>query len=98
MRGSIARLLLEMPNVLLCGGPPRCQEMVRRFRPVRTNCSWAMAYAEALARRTETASAVAKRWCNEVRPARTDNRRGAPAEAAVFESALPCEIETVVTN
>jgi hypothetical protein len=29
--------LLESPNIMLCGGPPRCEKMVRRFQPVRTS-------------------------------------------------------------
>ncbi len=73
-------------NVMLCGGPPHCQEMLRRLQPVRTNWGWATDYARVIVQRAETAHAEAKRWRNEVRPVRADNRAGVPADATMFES------------
>ena len=85
-------------NVLVNGRPPQWLIVARCFRPVRSTCSWATAYARALARRAARMRAEANRWRNEARPLRADNRARACAEAAVFEPALPPERETVVTN
>ena len=35
--GTVGGDRVSLLNVVLRGGPPRCQKMVRRFRPVRTN-------------------------------------------------------------
>ena len=85
---ALQRVRLSSANVLVSGRPPRWLIVARCFRPVRSTCSWATAYASALVQRAETIRAETKRWCNEVRPACADEGVGAPAEATVFESSL----------
>jgi hypothetical protein len=79
------------PNVLVSGRPLRWLIVARCFRPVRSTCSWATDFAGALVRRAEKVRAEAKRWRNEVRPVRADNRAAAPAEATAFELSLLLE-------
>jgi hypothetical protein len=67
--------------------------MLRRFRRVRTNYSWATASAGALVWRPETMHAKATQWCNELRRARDDNGVGVSAEATAFELSLLPERE-----
>ena len=50
------------PNVVVSGRPLRWLIVARCFRPVRSSCSWATAYASVLVGRDEKMQAEAKRW------------------------------------